>query len=255
MRTFIIIQLISLSLLCVGQTDSLRYISIDDALQLALQHNPTALNDAARKALIRDVKSTYYHLVLVDQKMKILRDQLNLIGDLRRVARLRYETGDIDLLEKTILVSRLNDVSTSASVLSDEMAILRNQLKIHLFEIQDLYPADTVLTMYKINKDAPPADPRPADTDDYSAFVSDLTLENLKYTLNVSFKKLRHFETFALETSGLMLDTAKTRLQKEEIDYCEFIELVDSAFAIKLEYLDTLDKYNQTAIQLEFYAY
>ena len=245
-----------LSLLCLGQPDSLRYISIEDALQLALQQNPSVLNDAAKKMLVRNVKSTYYHMVFLDQKMKTLRDHLNLIGDLGRVASLRYETGDIDLLEKTTITSHLDDVSTSFSVISDEMAILRNQLKIHLFAVQDLQPADTVFEMYKINKGFSPSDiPKPADKEDYPAFVSDLTLENLKYALNASFKKLRHFETSALETSGLILETARTRLQKEEIDYCEFAALVDSAFTLKLEYLDTLDKYNQTAIQLEFYAY
>ena len=256
MRNFIAIPLLSLSMLCAGQTDSLMSISIEEALLRALRQNPSAMHQEGKKILIRDVEATYYRMVYLNQKMNTLRSHLTLIGDLRRVAALRYETGDIDLLEKITLTARFDAVDLEFSMLSDEMSISRNKLKMYLFTDENLHPADTICTLYKIKKTKPhPPGQTTTDEADYDAFTKNLNIENLRYALNASFKKLTHFETYALEASAVMLETAKIKLQKEEIDYCAFTELVDKAFALKTTYLDTLDAYNQTAIQLEFHAY
>jgi hypothetical protein len=256
MRNYIAIPLLSLSLLCAGQTDSLKCISLEEALLRALRQNPSAMNPEGKKILIRDVKATYYHMVYLGQKMNTLRAHLALIGDLPRVAALRHETGDIDLLEEIMLIARFDRVNTEFSVLSDEISIVRNKLKMYLITNENFIPADTLCTLYQINK-TPPQPPGETSADEtvHASFTENLTIENLRYALNASFKKLTHVNTYAREASVVMLETAKTKLKKEEIEYCEFTELVDKAFALKTIYLDTLDAYNQTAIQLEFHAY
>ncbi len=68
------------------------------------------------------------------------------------VADLRYEAGDIDLLEKNSLISRFADVNTSLSRMEDDLSISRNNLKILLLVQDDLMPADSVLVMYALKK-------------------------------------------------------------------------------------------------------
>ncbi len=52
-----------------------------------------------------------------------------------------------------------------------------------------------------------------------------------------------------------LLEINRAKFENEDIDYTEYTQKADEAFQIQLDYLETLNNYNQTAIQLEFYAY
>jgi hypothetical protein len=58
-----------------------------------------------------------------------------------------------------------------------------------------------------------------------------------------------------LTHADIILQTSRAKFNAEEIDYLEFTEDIAEAFKIKLEYLETMNNYNQKAIQLEYYAY
>jgi cobalt-zinc-cadmium resistance protein CzcA len=47
---------------------------------------------------------------------------------------------------------------------------------------------------------------------------------------------------------------AQIQFEKEEIEYLEFLQSIKAAQEINLGYLETLYKYNETAIKLEFYT-
>ncbi|MBN2523648.1 MAG: TolC family protein, partial [Bacteroidales bacterium] len=89
---------------------------------------------------------------------------------------------------------------------------------------------------------------------DYQSFAINKTIENLILDLDMSFKKLMYFDKYALLQAEQIMQTATLQLEKEEIEYVEYIRQIAESISIKLEYLEILNQYNQTAIQLEFYA-
>jgi hypothetical protein len=259
---------------CEGQPYNTRSITLEEALVLSLENNPAATNREQQRVLIRDTEKAYFYYVYLVNRGILLRDQLKLIGRIDRVASQRFESGDIDLLEKTNLTAYLADIRTTLSQLSDEIGIARNQFSLCLYSKDDYTPADSFLFMYKIRKepihkpditagrknpDAGKEKPvrrcRKKYNEDYASFVSDVTIENLMLEMNGYFKRIQYYNEFGLGQSELIIETALKRLEKEEIDYSEFVVSISDAFVQKHIYLETLNKYNQTAIQLEYYAY
>jgi cobalt-zinc-cadmium resistance protein CzcA len=79
-------------------------------------------------------------------------------------------------------------------------------------------------------------------------------IENLKLKLDKCFVTIRHYQSHALPLSNSMINTATVAYQHEDIDFEEFFEMVLNAMKIKSEYLDCINNYNQTALQLELYS-
>jgi heavy metal efflux system protein len=83
---------------------------------------------------------------------------------------------------------------------------------------------------------------------------SNLQIEKLITQLDKNFLKIRHYQDYSLPVSDLLINNATLQYQKEEIKFDEFIQIVNQALQIRMEYLDEIDSYNQTALQLELYA-
>lgn len=90
---------------------------------------------------------------------------------------------------------------------------------------------------------------------DYQLFAIKKTIENLILELDKTFKKLLYFDQYALIQADQISETASLQLEKEEIEYIEYACQIARSISIKMEYLETLNQYNQFAIQLEFYAH
>lgn len=80
------------------------------------------------------------------------------------------------------------------------------------------------------------------------------TIDNLLIKLNTLFSELQYYNDEALTEAQLILETAQANLRNEEIEYIEYLEAISTAMEIENKYLDLLNAYNQTALQLEFYA-
>ncbi len=90
---------------------------------------------------------------------------------------------------------------------------------------------------------------------EYKEYNIRVSIENLHFELNKHFKQLVYYNEHALAQAELIMHTAQTQYENENIEYHEYIQSMASAFKIKLSYLETLNHYNQTAVQLEFYIY
>jgi cobalt-zinc-cadmium resistance protein CzcA len=90
---------------------------------------------------------------------------------------------------------------------------------------------------------------------EYMAYSTDMTIENLVTELTKYFRQLQHYNEYALKQADEIIRNAKLQLDKENIGYQEFALSISQAIAIRTGYLEALNSYNQTAIQLEFYAY
>jgi outer membrane protein TolC len=238
-------------MLSQAQSGTVKKISLADAISIAITNNASLKSHDRNETLVAEVETAYFNLVCQQNRYAKLKQQAYLLNDLERVANLRYEAGDIDVLEKTEMISRLADIRTSISMLNDDMAISANKLKLLLHTADDLIPADSVLSMYALKK----RNEAPSELDTAARFVSEKNRENLVFALNSCFRKLQYFQQVALGKADELLEINRIKYEKEEIDYTEYTARIDEAFRIQLEYLETLNKYNQTAIQLELYAY
>ncbi len=79
-------------------------------------------------------------------------------------------------------------------------------------------------------------------------------VENLLFRLNKNFRQIRYYQEHALPEAELLIKTATTKLNVEEIDYTEYLQSISTAMQIKQDYYMTIHDYNQTAIQLEIYG-
>jgi outer membrane protein TolC len=234
-----------------GQSSPEKKITLNDAISLALLNNTGLDNEAVKKILVGNVEKTYFQLVYEKNKTSILQEEARLMQNMAEVADLRFEAGDIDLLEKNRMISSLAVVNTSLSGMEDDLSISRNNLKILLLVKDELMPADSVLVMYALRKNERPR----SGLDSTGQFIHERKRENLEYELNRYFKKLQYFSQVGLDQADRLFSIYTIKYEQEEIDYTEYIEKADEAFKIRLDYVETLNNYNQTAIQLEFYAY
>jgi hypothetical protein len=251
MRIFLILFLLIPFSPTDGQPSPEKKITLGDAISLALLNNTGIINDDIKKALVGNVEKTYFQLVYEKNKARIIQEEASLMQNMAIVANLRFEAGDIDLLEKNSLISRFADVNTSLSRMEDDLSISRNNLKILLFVQDDLMPADSLLIMYTLKKNERSA----SGLDSTQKFIHERRKENMEYELNNYFKKLQYFNKVGLGQADQLLEINRAKFENEDIDYTEYTQKADEAFQIQLDYLETLNKYNQTAIQLEFYAY
>jgi len=250
MRSLIFFLFLFTFILTAGQTGLVKRVSLTDAISVALRNNAD-LKTGHEKLVKNEVKKAYFDLIYRINKYKTSQMQADLLYDLERVANLRYDAGDIDLLEKNAILKRYVEIKTSLALTHDEVAISGNKLKNLLFTSDDLIPADSILSMYTIQKD----DTTFSGSD--AGLMSDRAnkTEQLELELNQYFKQLQYFSKVALVHADLILEISRIRFEKEDIDYVEYTRDTDEAFRIKFEYLIALNKYNQTAIELEFYAY
>jgi heavy metal efflux system protein len=83
---------------------------------------------------------------------------------------------------------------------------------------------------------------------------SDLEIENLILELDKLFIRIRHFQNHALPAANMLLSTASVKYQKEDIEFEEYLAMVNQAMDIKKDYLQLVYQYNLTALQLELYT-
>jgi cobalt-zinc-cadmium resistance protein CzcA len=83
----------------------------------------------------------------------------------------------------------------------------------------------------------------------------ELVTSNLIAELNKYFDKLTYFQDYSLNSADLIEDSAVKKLKQGLIDRNTFLQSIEMAYKIRLDYIETLRNYNSKAIELEIYAY
>jgi outer membrane protein TolC len=231
-----------------GQTDSAKILTVEEAVDHALRNNTAIQVESDRKKLTGDVKAIWFQWLFQINEWQTLREHLDMLIDLNRVASLRYEKGDIDLLEKSWFLAKLAEIKTETAVLATDIDITGNLLRQLINSNERIVPSDSSLSIYQIIKGS-------VNVRDPETLFSSLALENLRLELDKYFIRLQYYRTVGLDHAQLILKINRAKFEAEEIDYLEFIRTLAEAFNIKMEYLKTLNSYNQIAIELEHYAY
>ena len=279
------------------------------------------------KEITVQVKSAYFFWLYLHNKLDVLNEQKNLYHDLVRIAGLRYNLGESDLLEKTVADTRYAEVDNDYNRTQDDLVIAQNKLKQLICTDGDIYPdtlesgkyglitpmdtsrysPDVLTGFYEKNylwqksnldyekslyfpgimagyfnqnigplkgldgwhigiyfplwffpqnariKSAKIQTQIAENEWKYQKFNIEKDVENLQLQLSKYSRQLRYYDENALKQANVLISTAKTQFEKENIEYYEYIQNISTALKIKLDYLQTLDNYNQTAIQLGFY--
>jgi heavy metal efflux system protein len=88
----------------------------------------------------------------------------------------------------------------------------------------------------------------------YQQYNTNKIIENLLVELNKYYKQISYYRQNAMKQSEILMNTSVAQYGKGKIGYFEYIQGMSTALEIKLDYLDALNNYNQTAVQLEFYS-
>lgn len=79
--------------------------------------------------------------------------------------------------------------------------------------------------------------------------------DRLYIRLNKLFERLNYYYDFALKQADVLEETETKEYLGKTINCSEYIQSIEAAYKIRLDYLDVLNKYNQAAIELELYVY
>lgn len=263
MRALLIIALLLPLTAASGQFEQKHIASLDEALELTVANNPLSLTDSGIKKLSCQVKSYWLTLLYQIQKWKTLQAYHQYLLDLERVANLHYETGEIDYEQKSRIIMNVAEVRTRESISANDLDITSNRLRQLILADVAISPADSSLNTYQVVKDPAIEEPDESAANlsgnvtvcNPTAFTLQKEIENLQLELNGLFIELQFFETVALPHATTVLSKSLVKLKAEEFNYLEFSDWLSEVFSSRLNYLETLNKYNQTAILLEYYAY
>ena len=85
-------------------------------------------------------------------------------------------------------------------------------------------------------------------------FESEKEREAIVIQLNHNFKQIQYYREHALRKAQLLVQTSEVRFKKEDIEYFEHLENLNLWLQIQLDYINLVKKYNEKAIELEYYV-
>ena len=78
---------------------------------------------------------------------------------------------------------------------------------------------------------------------------------NLITGMNKLFERLNYFYDFGLRQADNIESTANNEYKTHFISLDKYIESINTAYQIRMDYLETINNYNQKALELEVYTY
>lgn len=76
----------------------------------------------------------------------------------------------------------------------------------------------------------------------------------LRAKMNKYFKQIQYYKQYALKKADVLIQSSQLKFEKEDIEYFEHVENLSLGMEIKLDYLEIIKKYNEKAIELEYYV-
>jgi hypothetical protein len=246
MRVIVSILLLFQAFLINAQDAGNKPMTLNEVLIAGL--NIPMQADSLLKNRSSEIKSAWYELLYGIQKLALMEEFTAELSDLERIAELRYHSGDNDVYETSSLLGIYADAKTNTAIASNDIQIDQNLL--NLYAGFQAIPADSAMDMYEIDKSLTFG----ASADSLNPVFATI-VANTKLKLDNLFWKIEYFRTYALDHAGITEHTARAKFIAEDIDYIAYIQLLSEALKIRLNYLETLNQYNQTAIELEYIAY
>jgi heavy metal efflux system protein len=81
-----------------------------------------------------------------------------------------------------------------------------------------------------------------------------MIIDELIFRLDQIYEKIKFYNDDALKNADLLEQTVLLKSEKDDIEFNELFQAILRVSEIRQAYLNTLNEYNQTAIQLEYYV-
>lgn len=280
-----------------------------------------------QKQLIFKVKEAYFKWVYQIALTKLVTQESELYEEFLRIAKLHFELGESNLLEKVMAETRSAESQRKFLTTHEQLKVVTNYLNRYIYSEEVFRPSEQELDLYTIKFPEGTADKfypytfknyyqqlvnqkkielsleksrlypeinagyfrqsidpyknlqgfqlgvsvplfflpqsskiREAKINSEIAsneatlqtYELEQTVDDLKIKLDQHFINVIYFREKALEQAELLIKMATLKLQKEEIEYTEYLQSISEAIKIKEEYLNAILSYNLMAVELEY---
>lgn len=149
---------------------------------ISLREKEYALSE---KEIVAQTKITYYRWVYLINQFKIIQNQVNLYEEFVRIARLKYELGESNLLEQTLAETEYASSKNELLKTTEQLIIAENNLKQIMNVDGDFIPESDSLVIYQIPASSDPNERFSSSvlTDYYETLYN---LETVKYNIERS---------------------------------------------------------------------
>jgi len=297
-----------------------------------LQNQMLALSEKeyliVEKQTIIQAKALWFKWIMLINQAKIIQEKVRLNSEFLRIATLKYELGETNLLEQITAETEYASSRNEVLKITEQLILAENNIKQMIGEDQNLLPDNDSLALYllpasessnvrfnntilldyyeniyqaenqkwKVEKSkyfpeisagyfnqqidnvggfsgwsvglsiplwflpqharvqsAKIEKQKSLNVFDYQKYNVNKEIENLVVQLDQIQNDLLYYNESALKKATLLKNTATVQFEKEEIDYLEFLQSIKMALEIEMNYLETIYRYNETALKLEFY--
>jgi hypothetical protein len=232
-----------------GQPDEIKILSLEDALQLSALNFPQSTPEFYKK----EIKCTYYNWIYNINKLRILTEKKELYNNLIKTTDLKFKAGDINIAEKALIESEYLKIELNCVTARNDLLISESALKRILSIEHDILPGNDSMVRYKLSSGI--ADTSHDDTlniNDFKSYVLHKEFINLKIKLKMYDEQLIFYKKVLAYTQETVA-AIKSRFENEDIEYTDYVKVINGALDVDLSYLTTLNFYNQTALEIESY--
>ena len=245
-----IIYLISIAVISIASVRSQEIVlsGLADALNIAHINLPDSTSDRYDY----NIKSAYFKWIYDHNSFKILNEKEVLYKNFMTISDLHFKSGEINLISKAMAETEYLKFESQYSNAQHDLMISKNNLKKLLFISYDILPENDSLGKYYLADDIEEEFVQDSSIQNYADFSVRNNYLNLVLLLKKYDKQLiYHMKLLSLAKQ--LIAATRLRYDNEDIEYFQYIKIISNAIDFKLEYLKTLNLYNQTALKIEMY--
>ncbi len=231
-----------------GQDNQINILNLKDALALAHRNLPDTVSDTYDY----NIKSAYYYWIYNHNRFKVLNEKKLLYKDFMVISGLQFKSGEINLLKKSLAEIEYFKIESQYSDGRHDLLISENNLKKLLYTSDSIIPENDSLQKYYLPEKKTDKPPQDIINDNYEDFAAQNDYRSLKLLLEKYDKQLEYYEEI-LSFAQQLIKTTRLKYNSEDIEYFHYINIISRALDFKIEYLNTLNLYNQTALKIEMY--
>ncbi len=223
-------------------------IGLADALDFAHKNLPDSTSDRYDY----NIKSAYFKWIYDHSRFKIFNEKKVLYKDFMIISDLHFKSGEINLISKALAETEYLKFESQYSDAHHDLLISKNNLKKLLFISDDILPENDSLEKYCLLNDIVEESLQDSIIENYGNFAARINYLTLVLLLRKYDKQLIYHEKL-LSLAQQLIAASRLRYDNEDIEYFQCIKIISKAIDAKLEYLKTLNLYNQAALKIEMY--
>lgn len=108
--------------------------------------------EVVEKEVVAEIKRAWCYYLFAREQQELYKQQAEMAGRLQRAGEIRYEQGDITLLEKSMCNTMAAEMRNKLFQANEELRMAAIRLKWACYTDEDIVPADKMLTLLPIEK-------------------------------------------------------------------------------------------------------